>query len=90
MVIAVKNLANHVNMPIPDVIQKFLQVDKLRAEFDFPEIEAMLVDCGGNPQILVMLLCVLAGINTLSAKMFDIQFYRHLNFFTLMMVRDFR
>lgn len=69
-----KNLANHVNKPVPDVILTFLKANKLSAEFEFPEMEIMLVDCGGNPQILVMLLGVLAGQKDLFAKVFDIQF----------------
>jgi hypothetical protein len=74
IVIVVKNLAKHVNKPVPTAIANFIEVDKFSAKFGFRELEFVVVDCGGNPEILAMLFGVLAGNKYLAQKEFNIQF----------------
>ncbi len=80
VVIFVETLARHVNKQVPKVIAKFSKANKLSAAFEYQELEFVISDCGGNPQVLAILFGVLAGEKQLVQRVFDIHFSSRLFF----------
>ena len=81
VVIFVKTLARHVNKQVPKVIAEFINANNRLAKFEYRELEFVISDCGGNPQVLAILFGVLAGEKQLVQKVFDIHFSSHFSLF---------